>query len=438
MRVGGLHLEQAPPLSIPLAFFLTAPWVVASAGAALLWSGSAALSSSWSPLTMAIAHLGTLGFLGMVMLGALYQMTPVVAGSPVPRVRTAHAVHGLLLLGIAGLVCGIARGANAIVLAGVAALALAFLLFLGPVGVALARAPTRNATVAGMRAALGSLLLTVALGAWMALGHAGLGFPGPRPLWIQVHLCVGLFGWVGGLISSVSWQVLPMFYLSPPVSRGVQRTLQISLAVGVLLPVAALAVDASGITDPGAVSANVIAGLAALPAVGAVWGLHPLTTLASLRRRRRRRVDGSLHFWRAGLAIAPVAGLVAVATLLLPGPHWGLLLGWLAVWGWAGTIVHGMLTRIVPFLVWFHRFAPQVGVVEVPSARGLLPDRWTRVGFALHLASVVAGVVAILVGTDALARMTGLLLLATAVSLGHSLLRVALRRPEPAAVTPGG
>jgi hypothetical protein len=141
VRTASLHLEQAPPLSIPLAFFLTAPFAVASAGAALFWSGSAALSSSWSPPTMAIAHLGTLGFLGMVMLGALYQMTPVVAGSPVPRVRTAHAVHGLLLLGIAGLVCGIARGAGAHVLAGVVALGFAFLLFLGPVGVALVRAP---------------------------------------------------------------------------------------------------------------------------------------------------------------------------------------------------------------------------------------------------------------------------------------------------------
>ena len=430
MRTAGLHLEQAPPLAIPLSFFLTAPLAVAAAGAVLIRSGAAALVSGWSPTTLAIAHLGTLGLLGMVMLGALYQMTPVVAGSPVPRVRVAHAVHALLGLGIGGLVVGIGRGAGGIVLAGVTALVAAFLLFLGPVGVALARAPTRNATVSGMRAALASLLLTVALGAWMALGHAGLGFPGPRPLWLQVHLCVGLLGWVGGLISAVSWQVLPMFYLTPPVSRGLQRAVQTSLAVGVLLPVAVLVLDAYGVAPRGGASAGFIAGLAALPAVAAVWVLHPLSSLAGLRGRRRRRVDASLHFWRTGLALALVTGPAAAAALLLPEPRWGLLLGWLAVWGWAGAIVHGMLTRIVPFLVWFHRFAPLVGTLEVPSARGLLPDRWTRLGFGLHLASVVAGVAAILTGADALARLTGLLLLATAASLAHSLVRVALRRPE--------
>jgi hypothetical protein len=348
MRTAGLHLEQAPPLAIPLSFFLTAPLAVAAAGGVLLHNGSTALVTSWSPSTLAIAHLGTLGMLGMVMLGALYQMTPVVAGSPVPRVRLAQAVHALLLLGLLGLVPGIGRGAGALVLAGVAALAAAFGLFLGQVGVALARAPTRNATVAGMRAALASLLLTVALGAWMALGHAGLGFPGPRPLWLQVHLCVGLLGWVGGLISAVSWQVLPMFYLTPPVSRRMQRTLQTSLSLGVLLPVAVLVADASGIAICTGASAETIAGLAALPAVAAVWVLHPLSSLACLGRRRRRRVDASLHFWRAGLAAALVTGPAAAAALWLPEPRWGLLLGWLAVWGWAGAIVHGMLTASCP------------------------------------------------------------------------------------------
>jgi len=438
VRTAGLHLEQAPPLSIPLAFFLTAPLALATAGAALLWIGASALVSGWSPVTLALAHLGTLGFLGMVMLGALYQMIPVVAGSPVPCIRAAHAVHALLLLGLAGLVSGMGRGAAPHVLVGVAALGVAFPLFLAPVGVALARAPVRNATVSGMRAAIASLLLTVALGTWMALGHAGMGFPGPRPLWLQVHLSVALLGWVGGLISAVSWQVLPMFYLSPPVSRGMQWALQTSLGVGVLLPVAVLVVDAFGLTCPGGASARTLAGLAALPAGAAIWGLHPLLSMASLRRRRRRRIDGSLHFWRAGLAIAPVAGTAAIAALLLPEPRFGLLLGWLAVWGWAGMVVHGMLTRIVPFLVWFHRFAPLIGVVEVPSARGLLPDRWTQMGFALHLASVVTGVVAILSGVDVLARLTGLLLLATAISLGHSLVRVALRRPQPDAIGPAG
>jgi hypothetical protein len=122
-------------------------------------------------------------------------------------------------------------------------------------------------------------------------------------------------------------------------------------------------------------------------------------------------------------------GAAAVAAQLLPQPRWGLLFGWLAIWGWAGMIVHGMLTRIVPFLVWFHRFAPLVGRAPVPSVRQLLPDRWTRLGFGLHLATLTAGVAAILVVGDALARLTGAGLLATAASLGGCLAHAVAQRP---------
>jgi hypothetical protein len=93
-------------------------------------------------------------------------------------------------------------------------------------------------------------------------------------------------------------------------------------------------------------------------------------------------------------------------------------------------IIHGMLTRIVPFLVWFHRFASLVGEVPVPSVRGLLPDGWTRFGFGLHGASVVAGAVGITSGSGLLIRLTGLLVLATAVSLGRSLIHVGRKRPQ--------
>ena len=71
-----------------------------------------------------------------------------------------------------------------------------------------------------------------------------------------------------------------------------------------------------------------------------------------------------------------------------------------AIWGWAGLIVHGMLHRIVPFLAWFHELSPLVGKTAVPSARGLLPDARTRLGLGLHLASLLAGSAAILTRRD--------------------------------------
>ena len=163
-----------------MTFFASAPIAVFAAGALLLVEGVLALVSNWLAQTLALTHLGTLGFLVMVMMGALYQLTPVVAGSRVRGVRIAHAVHALLLIGLAGLVTGLLTYAPRVTFVSLAVLLLSLLLFLPPVFLALLRAPTRSETVTGMRMAIASLVLVGFLGLWMAHGHSGMRFPGPR------------------------------------------------------------------------------------------------------------------------------------------------------------------------------------------------------------------------------------------------------------------
>jgi hypothetical protein len=169
----------------------------------------------------------------------------------------------------------------------------------------------------------------------------------------------------------------------------------------------------------------------------AVWCVQPALSLRNLSQRGRREPDASLRFWQVGLCAAFAAAACGVMAHVLPHPRWNLLLGWMAIWGWAGMIIHGMLTRIVPFLVWFHRFSPLVGSAPVPSPRDLLPDRWIRRGFALQLASVVVGIAAVGTGRDWLVRVTGLLLMATAANLGHSIFHVLRQRPDVPEAPPG-
>jgi hypothetical protein len=189
-----------------------------------------------------------------------------------------------------------------------------------------------------------------------------------------------------------------------------------------------LALFYAGVLGEGDALAARLAALAALPAIVAVWAIHPLVSLRSLRARRRRRPDPSLLFWHAALWVAPVCGAVSVVAHAAADPRWGVLLGWLALCGWAGMIVHGMLARIVPFLVWLHRFAPRAGEPGVPSARALLPDVWTRAGFLLHAATLCVGAAAIALRSDPLARAAGMGLLVTGLVLFAGIAGVARRR----------
>ena len=181
MQTEGIRLDQAPPLSIPLSFFLTAPLAVATAGALLLWNGWLLFLSHWHPLTLALTHLCTLGFLTMVMMGALYQMTPVVAGSPVGRVRLGHAVYVLWVGGVITLCWGLARVEPDVVYWAIVVLTLALLLFVIPLGTALLKAPSFDETVLGMCIAVAALLVAGIFGLWMAHGYGGMQIPGAAP-----------------------------------------------------------------------------------------------------------------------------------------------------------------------------------------------------------------------------------------------------------------
>ena len=421
MKTVGLSLDQAPQLSIPASFFLTIPVGVMLAAYILIKTGTAALLSPWMPHAVALTHAGTLGVLAMGMIGALYQMTPVVAGVPVPFIRLAHLVHLLLLAGLAGLIWRLMGGPLFAMSAAIVCFYIALPAFLLPLGWALLRAPTKDETVRGMRVAVASLMVITVLGLFLASGFAGGHFSPNRMLWMQLHLTLALCGWVGGLIVAVSWQVIPMFYLAATVSKTTKRWLLALLITGLVMP---LLVVFSGLAFDGFFTASKLTALAALPAALVTWLLHPALVLKSISQRQRKRSDASLLFWQAGLGIGLLLIPLATAAILLPDPRWQILFGWLSIWGWAATIMHGMLSRIVPFLVWFHRYSTRVGLELVPSMRSLLPQKMIKTGLYLHLGSVLLGVLAIVFQLNWLAQLTGLALVATAISMANMLIHV--------------
>lgn len=414
MAMSGIQAEQGPPLSIPASYFLTAPLALLAAAAFIIVHSDTILISRLVPATVALAHLGTIGFLTMVMLGALYQMIPVVAGVPVPWPRLAHLVHLCLLGGLVALLVALLTGTPLAYIVAAFLVGAAFTLFLLPTIWALVLAPTKTDPVRGIRLAIAGLLSLVSLGLVMAVSR---GSGTPLSSWVslqQAHIAIAFTVWIGGLISAVSWQVLPMFYVTPDFS-SFSKTLGLALiALALILPITVLVI---GLPPQWVL-------YAALPGAFNAWLYHPVQAFRVLRQRKRKRRDGSYRFWLAGLACGPLAFAAGLLSVGSDDLRWPILFGWLVLWGWAGLIVHGMLTRIVSFLVWFHRLSPLIGRVPVPAMRQLWPNSRVEVGLWMHLASLLLGVVAIVVGHWLAAVAMGLSLAVTAAWLGLHLLKV--------------
>lgn len=80
--------ERAPVLALPLAFFLTAMLFLAALLAVAIWQAPLlAQDYLHNTATLAVTHLFTLGFGGLIATGALYQLMPVLLYSrPLGRI----------------------------------------------------------------------------------------------------------------------------------------------------------------------------------------------------------------------------------------------------------------------------------------------------------------------------------------------------------------
>lgn len=375
-----LSFDDTPPLSAPLRFFLSAPLFSIVAATLLLVQGPDALTSRWSPYTLALTHLMTLGFLATSMVGALIQILPIVAGVQIPRPPlTAGVVHALLTAGTALLAAAFWQSQPLLFKLAVLALAVAFAwLFLAcAIGLWQAHAPEATATVTAIRLAIAALLFTVILGT--ALGSAlGWQLALPLVLLTNLHVLWGLLGWVGLLIIGVAFQVVPMFMVTPiyprPITRWLATTLFLLL---VLWSVCEVIFQAQPHW-----SADMFSALIALGFVG-----FASSTLILLWRRKRPKADATTLFWRT--AMTSLLGCAALWMMPSDAPSHSLTLGILFIVGVGYSAVNGMLYKIVPFLIWYHLQRNETGPrKQVPSIKTILPDSDAKKQFWCHLSAL--------------------------------------------------
>ena len=421
----GLNLDQAPPLSLPLIFFLTAPLFGMAAGLLLLWRGADLLLTPLAIETVALVHLITLGVVTMVNLGALYQIVPVLVGSVVPRPGLGRLVHLGLTLGLLALIGGMLFAVKPLFWLALLLLAIAFLLFDIQITQALRQASTFNPTTASLRIATGSLALAVLLGLLFMFEYSFGWLPLDRAAFTATHVYLALGGWVAPLITGVAYAIIPMFYLGVefPARRG-----WIVLASQVCTVLTGTAVAHLA---PAPVWHLVPAAFAALGI-----SVFSVTTWRALQQRKRRITDTTLRFWQLALLAVPLSLIALAGYALHPNPRWLMVFAVLFLLGFATAAINGMLYKIVAFLIWLHRFSKLAGKVNIPLLKDIIPPgptMWQWWGFVVMMLLLIS---AVATGSDLLVRLAGL---ATVGSFGGLLviLTTAARfRPDPKQMEP--
>ena len=374
-----LSFDQAPPFAAPARFFLTAPLFAVLAGVLLALAGPDLLASRWGPATLAMTHLLTLGFMLQVMLGALIQILPVVAGANVRQPsRVAAWTHCGLIAGTLALSGGFLAGSPAFLQAGAALLAAAVLLFLLTAGRALFEVPSTSPTIRGLKLALCGLAGVTGLGLFLVVAlHQGTSFS--LLALTDLHAGWGFGAWSGVLLVAVAYVVVPMFQLTPGYPAWPAWWFPPAI-VGLLL------LWSLGVGSTADSLIRLGKGLLAIAGL-AFCGL----TLRLQAQRRRARIDATCRYWQFGLSAGIWACLMLLTAAIVPTladlDPWPFLFATALIMGGLVSFIVGMLYKIVPFLAWLH--LQNLGKGPAPTMNKLLAEAPVLAQFKAHVVSVL-------------------------------------------------
>lgn len=385
---------QSPPLGLIAPFLLVAPLGLLAAGVLLALTGEDVLLAINAPRMVAITHATVLGWLTLSVMGALYQLGPAVLGGKLKSVRLAHIQLWLHVASVVGFV--LALNEWDVVWMGFAGVGLvaSFILFL--INAIPGVAWFRRGSMPRMYLSLALLFLAVTVGfgiTWVGtLEH--LWFPVTMGR-LSGHAHMGVIGWLGLMVMGVSYQLVPMFNV---IQDRTPRLAKPALAV------TAGATAVAGLwlmSDPSPMVRVFLAlGLSVGPGL---WGID-MVLLLRARARRKLDVQGRSTFLSlAFLAAAALAGLAAAAgERLAPGgspARLELAYGVLGIGGWAGITLIGNSYKILPFLVWYHRYRQLAGTRPIPLVADLYSERWAHATVAVHAVGVLVVAAGALAGS---------------------------------------
>ncbi|MCQ6959252.1 hypothetical protein [Mucilaginibacter aquariorum] len=361
-------IKQKPGLyNIVVTHYVLAACCFLILSVMMLLSVKAFTGHYFHPHILAVTHLAALGWGTMIILGASYQLIPVVLETNLYSIKLAWLSFVLFVPGMAGLIYsfwvfvpGIHMQCSAILLL------LSIVLF--TVNVFLTGRKKQQQTIQEdfIFSACICLCLTVALGVALVFNFTLQLFPQDQLHFLRIHAHMGLVGWFLLMLIGVSSRLVPMFLVS---SYQETRLLTWSyyLIVGALL---CFLVDAyfSGLSNR-----NYLLLLVG----GAGLSCYFIFLYKCLRSRLRKQIDLPMLISFLSFIILKIAVLMVPFIIYFHLKHnpatlrFSMAYGQLMFMGWITPLILGQTFKTLPFIVWLRHYEHLTGKFRTPMPSDL-------------------------------------------------------------------
>jgi cbb3-type cytochrome oxidase subunit 1 len=358
---------------------------------------------------LAITHLVTLGWITTTIMGASFLVAPLILSVPLHSERLGRWQFPPLVVGTAIMVVHFWTGQYRGLAAGAVPVLLATILFLVNLGLTLRRISRQDVARPYLVAALGYLAATAILGNLMALDKTWDFLGGQVLATIKGHAHLAALGWVSLMILGVGHKMIPLLTAATPEEERRSRRRFWLLNLGIV-----------GLFFTLVTRSRWVSPLALLVVLGFVSAFYRITR--PWREGRPFPADWSIRH------VLVAFGFLVLAMLLGIGLAAGLFgdealaaraavtYGFLGLVGWISLMIVGMSYRVIPLLMWLHRYAPVVHDMPIPKVSDLYSLRWQVWSFLGLVLGVILSAGALLL-KSAIALRSGLLCLGAGVLL---------------------
>ncbi len=374
--------DFAPPFKLIAPFFIIGSFFYLFSSVFLFGFDGESLSVM-NPTVIAFAHLFLLGFVMMIIFGAMAQLVPVVLEVGHFAVELFYAIWPLLLIGTLLMIGGFLYAPALLPYGGMIVL-ISMMIFVVEIFLTMKQVKKLNIVMTSVLLSNTFLFMGIIVGLVMALGYAGeIDVDIASLLTSHIYFVVG--GYVSITLMGLSVVLLPMFGLSHGFSLKPLEVALYMMSTSVMIVFLDALFSFSSIV-------SYIGYLLSIVAMGIYF--YQVYTIFKTRARKENDIYVKSLFF-AYLSL--IAALVLIALYFLSSYEPLLLAGgWLIVYGLFAFAITGHIYKIIPFLVWFERFSPLVGKQKVPMLADMLPPKSSEAQFIFSALGVIVVAVALI------------------------------------------
>ncbi len=400
---------MAPPFSMVSKYFIASVVSFVAFSVLLLVNYYDIVGHHFQPKLLALTHIATLGWISMIIFGAMFQLVPVVLEVKLHNEKLGEIQFWIYCIGIIGMVYGFYTFSVGYHFTASAVLVtVAMFIFIYNIFRTMMNVTKWNITGLFLIAALVYLAITALSG--LVLGY-NLGFPFISRIhfdYLKIHAHIGFIGWVLMVIMGVGLKLIPMFGLSHNYS-----TLPAKIAF-VLVNLGLIGTSIEWfLTGP-----EWLLNVYIILLISGILSFI-VQVIFILRNRLKITLDIGMKHSAVAFGYAVIATFVG-GLLAFSSPHdeairesTVLVYGLIIMAGFFSMLIVGQMYKIVPFLVWFHTFSERAGKEKVPLLKDLLNESLASIQFWI----LNAGILVMIIGT--------LLVLQTVQLIGFALFTIA-------------